>query len=416
MEAAMVKLTDDSENRIADLVTQRRRFLTCVLTGGITAAIVHPVQAATSSEDTCLLPTSADSLTLYLASLDEIRGLILRPYTSAVGQIALDLRARYESLKRQVEELETEVPQLREGTGVSRVKDVTEAGRASARYVAQGGTVIAAHVALITYATNSLSDSASSWQMQQGSLTLTPRAVEILRAILREIRLLATPTQNLEQASNALNQAFIEVNQKLDDVKRQVLQAITGLASVELVGSPNAGERRQEAIQLIQSAINNLRQLDTYTPPVNVPPINTTQLPRVSATSQPNQNEPTKLTRELLAGTIALIQRDAPATSYERRIPRSEMSFVPVSTSAPIAAAGLYFEVRQVLSEILRQPLRLRTWSCIALISPILAGYSNPKRFELIYSVIPYMFPRGESDFVDSSRRAAAQRLANLNL
>jgi hypothetical protein len=407
-------------------ISPRRWFVSTALLGGLTAALAPSLRAApATSADAAVpdvLPSPADSLSLYVNSLDQIKNNILHPYFRLVGCLAGEVRSRYQQLRDDVTELERLVPQLRAGQETSSLKTATDIGQAGAsgiQSMAEGRVAIAdAHLTLISSSSERLNDLLAGWQQQGGSLRLPPRAVELLRKILREVHDLDKPTEGLNVTSKLLTDVDNDLTGKVAAVKTKIQSAISVLIAEDLSHAAGPAPRQDDAVRNIQTAVTQLQQLDAYTPPESLrdylahAPAGLCQ----ESHSLSGNAQPTKTLRALLEGTARWIVKGGQLSLLDGNSQGDAVAFVRTSMSRPTVASGfgLWYSVRQVLRDLLPDASRMRTFSCLALIAPALAAYDPPQRAGIIYDLLPYLFPSGPLDLDDFKRRQAAQRLANL--
>lgn len=406
----------------------RRRFLSTALIGGASVALARSTGAmpATSTADPVpdVLPSPADSLSLYIGFLDRLQSEILHGYFEVVGCLAGEVRNRYEQLRADVAELERLVPQLRTRGETSNLKRATDVGHASAsniRSLAQDGVVLNdGNFMLISFTSKDLSNSLEELESQGGSLKLTPRAAELLRKILQEIRDLNKPTEGLRDTSKVLTDVDNDLKRRVGEIRTSLNSAISRLVADDFTTGPASTLRQDQAKQLVQDAIQKLQPLDSYTPPQSVSNFmassSSSSCQTISRVSR-DSVKPTQTLRELLEGTLKWIDS---GVRLGLNSSNQDVSFVRavMSDSAPVVSGlGLWFGIRRVLSEELPEPGRLRTTVCLGLIFPILiGGFAEAEREDKIYRLIPNIHPSGALDSIDQSRRRAAHRLAALSL
>jgi hypothetical protein len=406
----------------------RRNFLSAGVFGGMSFALSPNLRSALAdtgdAEPISVLPTPADSLSLYMVLLDRVRGQILNPYFDLVGCLSGEVKSRYDQLREDVTQLERLVPQLRAGQ-TSSLKNITEIGQASASVLndlASEQIVLSEpHFALAGFNSGRLSEVSAELEGQRASLRLSPEATALLRKILGEIRDLQKPTEDLDKTSGLLTELNNDLEGKggeagkITEIRLELISAISELVADDLSGRTPSQERQSKAKEHVQTAMDRLKALDTYGPPKSLRDYLDSAK---SARCQPRRNaaatEPTKALRDLLAGTVKWIDSGGQLGRAERG--SGDVMYVKVSAQ-PLAApdwVARWYNARQILGELLPPATRTRTWICLGLIGPILVGYSSSQRVDLIYDQIPNMIPGGSYDHDDGKRRLAAQRFANL--
>jgi hypothetical protein len=408
----------------------RRNFLSAGIFGGMSFALSPNLRSTLAGTDDAgpvsVLPTPADSLSLYMILLDRVRGQILNPYFDLVGCLSGEVKGRYDQLREDVAELERLVPQLRAGQ-TSNLKSVTDVGQASASVLndlAREQIVLSEpHFALASFSSGSLSEAAAELESQRGSLTLSPKATALLRKILDEIRDLQKPTHDLDKTSSLLTDLNNDLEGnggqagKITEIRLELISAVNELVTDDLSGHTPSAERQNKAKEHIQAAITRLKALDAYGPPKGLRDYLDSAH---SARCQPRSNvgvaasEPTKGFRDLLAGTVKWIESGGQlgrAVKGGGDVVYLKVAAQPLATPDWVAR---WYNARQILGDLLPPATRTRTWICLGLIGPILVGYGGSERVSLIYDQIPNMIPGGTSDHDDGKRRVAAQRLASL--
>lgn len=408
------------KNKENETKFERRTFLSVAFSSA--AVMLAPnLTVASDLPNSDISPSPADSLTFYLEFLDQIRNEVLRKFVAEVGLRGSDVRKNYEKLAKLVAELEKEVPELKNSKETSQLKNVTDVGLTSAsrvKPVMQNGIFLSAlYVELISISTNSLNNSVN--QLQQESITLSPKAVQILKEILQEIRSLDDLTSSLNEATEELTNVITDLNPKIDVVRKKLTDAISVLVRGEIKSLKSEGNQA-EAIQLIQSAISALKELDNLSliqqPRNSTDKLLPTSLQQNTASASQTSSS-TILLRGLLEDTIKWILKGGQITISGNSRRDSTVKFVTASTNRTSVASGLWWEVRNILAELLPESITTRAIVCIGLISPVLlAGHELSIREEKIYGLIPSLRPRGKADFSDANRRQAAQRLARLEV
>ncbi len=410
---------------------RRRNFISSGLFGGMALALSPDLSASLATtndvEPVGVLPSPADSLSLYMIILDRLRGQILNPYFDLVGCLSGEVKSRYEQLREDVAELERLVPQLRSGQQTSNLKSVTDVGQASASLLnnlAREQIVLTdPHLALISFSPGSLNEVSADLERQRGSLTLSRRAADLLRKILAQIRDLQKPTEDLNQTSSLLTDLNNDLEGKagkpgkMTEIRLELVSAITELVADDRSGGPPSVERQSKAKEHIQTAIGKLTALDAYVPPDSLQAyIGGSH----SSRCQPRSggvvaNEPTKGFRDLLAGTVKWIDSGGQLSRHAER-PFGDAVYLKVSAQPPVTPDWMarWYTARQVLGDLLPPATRTRTWICLGLIGPILMGYEGTQRENLIYDQIPNMIPRGAFDHDDFKRKKAAKLFAGL--
>ena len=377
---------------------ERRTFLSAAFCSA-TLMLSPSIVTASDLPDSDILPSPADSLTLYLVFLDKIGNELLKKFVAEVSSRARDVRISYERLAKLADDLEKEAPSLKNRTETSHIKKVTDVGLTSASRinpVMQNGMFSSAlYVELISVSTNSLNSSVN--QLQQESLTLSPKAVEILKEILQEIPRLDTLTSSLNESTETLSKVITDINPKIDSVRKKLTDAIQVLVRVELKLEPELNQK--EAIQFIRSAISELKELDNLSLTLQTKfSTKTSPTSLQQDTSSSQTQSPTALLRGLLEDTIVWILKRN--NDQESSRSNSTVKFINVSADQSSTTAlnlgGLWWEVRHILADLLPQASSLRTCCCIALITPILvAGHELSIREKKIYGLISRIYPRG---------------------
>jgi hypothetical protein len=399
---------------------RRRQFISTALLGSVSAALVPSVAAApvssTFADATDILPAPADSLSLYMIYLDRLHSLILHPYFELVGCFAGEVKSRYQQLNDDVTELQRLVPQLRSGRETSTLKTTTDAGEAGADSIRNMANerfaIIGASLTLVSLSSERLNDYLAELETERGSVTLSPRAVELLRRIVREIRELNKPVEGLDKTSKALTKVDNDLGTKISEIRANLRSAIG-----ELVTGDLSGAQQKKSPESIQTAIKGLEALDAYVTPERLrsyfADISDARCRdfTIAATSA----TPTKALRDLLTGTVKWIESGG-QQGARSRVPVDDGGFARVSHHSVTSPFwfGRWSAARQVLNDLLPPASRTRTFMCLCLIGPILAGYEQAERVRLIYDQIPNIMPGGTSDKDNARRMQAAKLLANL--
>jgi hypothetical protein len=404
---------------------RRREFISTGIFGGLTLALTPGLESlayGADNEAPSLLPSPADSLSLYMILLDRLKSKILNPYFDLLNCLSSDITSRYAQLKKDVAELELLVPELRSRTETSNLRSVSEVGYASGSLV---GTLAAERV-LLTNASFTLAslgpeglrNTASELQRQRGSLTLSPRAANLLRKILDEIRDLEKPSEGLGKTAEILT----DLNDGLDGsggrmaaIRLNLMSAITSLVADELSTGSGSTARQNAARDHVLAAISQLQELDSYKPPQSLQSYvansrsNRCQEARNEATVA---GMPTQTLRDLLAGTVKWIEMGGQISQHSR----GEVQYVKASTRTSMTPDwfGRWYSVRQVLNDDLPPASKGRTFICLGLIGPILMGYNADRRVNMIYDQLTNLIPGGASDRDETRRRRASHRLAVL--
>ncbi|MDX6304444.1 MAG: hypothetical protein QOI77_1413 [Blastocatellia bacterium] len=410
----------------------RRNFMSAGLFSGVTLALSPNLRASladpTDAEPASVLPTPADSLSLYMILLDRVRGQILNPYFDLVGCLSGEVKSRYYQLREDVDKLERLVPQLRAAQQPSNLKSFTSVGQAAASFVnnlAREQIVLKdPSFTMVSFSPDSLNQVSVELESQRGSLTLSPAAAALIRTILAEIRDLQKPTEDLDKTSTLLTDLNNDLEGrggsvgKITTIRLELVAAINELVADDLSGRPPSLERHNAAKAHIQKAIDSLKALDAYVPPDSLQAYvgsahSTRCQPRVMTGAA--AKEPTKGLRDLLVGTVKWIESGGTLAGSGERA-EGDVFYLKVSTRPQVTPDWIarWYNARQILGELLPPATRTRTWICLGLIGPILVGYSSSQRVDLIYDQIPNMIPGGSYDHDDGKRRLAAQRFANL--
>ncbi len=404
---------------------ERRKFISTGVFGGLSLALTPGLETALASnaEETInTLPSPADSLSLYVLLLDRLKNKLLNPYFDLLNCLSGELTSRYAQLKKDVAELEALVPELRSRTETTGLRSVTEVGYASAsvvRVLARERVMLTnAGFAITSLGPDELRNTLTEFQRQRGSLTLSPKAAELLRKILDEIRDLDKPSTGLSQTSNLmtdLNEDLDGEGGKMTTLRSTLISAILALVEAELSKEPKSGMKQAEAKTLVESAITQLKNLDSYAPPQSLQTYLTGSRAnrcKEAKVGMAVAGLPTESLRDLLAGTVKWIESGGQLT---RRI-TNDVQFIKASSRAPSSPAlfEMWSSVRGVLGEHLPPASKGRTFMCLSLIAPILIGYDVQRRTELINDQLTNLIPGGASDRDSVRRRKAAVRLASL--
>lgn len=423
----MSKIRTDPTEHEAQL--HRRTFISAGLVGGVALALSPSAQAITpdafDANSSSLTPGPADSISLYILLLDRLRSQLLRPYFDIVGCLSAEVKSRYEQLRQDVEELERLAPQLRTQQS-SNLKGVTDVGHASASLLgsmANEKIVPASSLfAMISLRTETLDAFSNELEAQTGSITLSRKAVALLRKILQEVKDLQKPTEDLNTTSGLLT----ELNNSLEgavntprspdkpatigEVRFELIAAMNDLIVDQLAGQSTPA-RTASAKAHVDKAITLLTTWDAYKPPDSLQAyITGSQITRCKPSSGTMAGEPTKGLRDLLAATGAWIDHGGQITQTGRS---QELKFINASFPAP-APFALKGNCQSVLGEFLPPATGLRTYILMGLVGPIVWFYNAQKSADLIYDQIPNLWPGGAFDNDASRRRAAARRLAGL--
>lgn len=405
---------------------RRRNFLSTGILGGLTFALTPGLETAFAHpEDTAtpdMLPTPADSLTLYLLLLDRLKSNILNPYFDLLNCISGEVISRHAQLLKDVAELERMVPALRTRPETSNLRSVSGIGYASASLME---TLSAERVVLTNAAFNlasfdpeSLRKTATALELQRGSLTLLPRAAALLRKILAEIHDLQQPSEGLGKTTEII----MELNSDLDGeggkmtaIRQKLITAISLLVSAEITSGTTSTAGQTTAKEKVKEAIADLEGLDSYVPPKS--------LTAYAGSSRSNRCPeararttvaavPTQSLRDLLAGTVAWIESGGQISQSSR----GEVQFIKTSGRASVSPPlfGRWYAVRQALYDNLPPASNGRTFMCLSLIAPILIGYEQTRRVEMIYQQLANLMPGGTLDQNVTKRRSAAESLAKL--
>ena len=410
----------------------RRNFMSAGLFSGMALALSPNLRATladpTDAEPASVLPTPADSLSLYMILLDRVRGQILNPYFDLVGCLSGEVKSRYDHLREDVDKLERLVPQLRAAQQPSNLKSFTSVGQAAASFInnlAREQIILKdPGFAMVSFNPESLNRMSVELESQRGSLTLSPAAAALIRTILAEIRDLQKPTEDLDKTSSLLTDLNNDLEGrggsvgKISAIRLELIAAINELVSDDLSGRPPSLERHNSAKAHIQTAIDSLKALDAYVPPDSLKAYvgaahSTRCQPRVPSSA--DAKEPTKGLRDLLVGTVKWIESGGTLAGRGERAD-GDVFFLKVSAGPRVTPdwVARWYNARQILGELLPPATRTRTWICLGLIGPILVGFDAAQRVRLIYDQIPNMMPGGTFDHDDGKRQLAAQRFANL--
>jgi len=417
---------------------RRRQFISAGFIGGVTLALNPSLQPAFGEtnfiEAVPILPSPADSLSLYMLLLDRIRADVLNPYFDLVGCLSGEVKSRYDQLRDDVAELERLVPQLRSAPYTSNLKGSTDVGIASASLLESMAeeqfVPTSPHFAMISFDPDSLNKVSAELESQSGSLTLSRRAANLLRKILAEIRDLQKPTEDLNTSSGLLTDLNNDLEGtpasngkparkgKLAEIRSELIAAINELIADDLSAGQPTPERQNRAKEHLETAKTQLQGLDGYTPPASLQAyIGTSHSTRCQPRSVvAGRTEPTKGLRELLTATAKWIENGGQFSRTSDR-KQDDSFYVKASLRSPATPDWIarWFTARNILSELLPPATRVRTGMCLCLIGPILfAGYDAALRENLIYDQIPNMFPGGSFDHDNGRRRDAAHRLASL--
>jgi hypothetical protein len=372
--------------------------------------------SSTFADATDVLPSPADSLSLYMIYLDRLHSLILQPYFELVGCFAGEVKSRYQQLSEDVAELERLVPQLRSGRETSALRTATDTGEASADSIRNMANerfaTMGANLTLVSMSSGRLNDYLAELEKEKGSVTLSPRAVELLRRIVREIRELNKPVQSLDKTSKALTKVDSDLSAKISEIRANLRSAIGELVAGEL-----SGAQQNKSPESIQTAIKGLEELDSYVTPERLRSYfaDVSEARCRDFTAASTSAKPTQSLRDLLAGTQKWIKGGG-QLGARNRVPADDTGNARASHHSAMNPLwfGRWSAARQVLNDLLPPASRTRTFICLCLIGPILAGYEQAERVRLIYDQIPNIMPGGTSDRDDARRAQAAQRLANL--
>jgi len=410
---------------------RRRQFISTALLGGVTVALAPGIEAASmpsaaqvgplSARD--MLPTPADSLTLYLPILERLKQYILNTYNNRVRCLAGEVRNRYLELQKHVKELEQLVPQLQASRESSEIKTATQWGETSAagiKQMAEGGVIFMnAHLAL---SSERLNEALVEWQKQQGSLLLSPEAVKLLRTILQEVRDLDQSTDSLDKTSRILADINDNLGGKVIEISTNLQLAISRLVAGELSGQANSDRQRDLAKGFVQQAIGQLQALDAYVPPQTYQELANNSYKSAQCVTAPTQSDfdpsaPTKNLRTLLEGTVKWIESGLQLSLGDDNQNR-EAVFVRASMNGLMTPVGsnMFSTVRQILDSIFPDGGRLRTLYCVGLITPpLIFGHDVAERAKSIYDVLPNL-SSGRVPLTEERRRLLAQRLAELSI
>ena len=422
----MSHLKNPSYNGLNQPPVHRRNFLFTSVLGGLTLALgpalVPSRVSAAETGGPSVLPTPADSLSLYMVMLDRLKSNILNPYFDLLNCLSGEVTGRFTQLKKDVAELEMLVPELKSGPETSNLRSVTEVGFASAslmRTVALERMIFTnASFTLAGLDPEGLRSTMGEVQKRRGSLNLSPKAANLLRKILKEIHDLEKPSEGLGKTAGLitdLNDDLDGSGGKMSAIRLKLIAAMTSLIAGELSTTAKSPDEQNNAATKVQEAIEKLKELDSYTPPqslqeyISKAPSSRCQEARQAPAVA---SVPTQSLRDLLEGTVTWIKRGG-QISHRRG---DGVQFIDASMSSSLTPDwfGPWYTVRGVLNEHLPPASNGRTFMCLSLITPILIGYDSTRRVNMINDQLVNLIPGGSSDRDAIRRKKAAERLAAL--
>ena len=367
-------------------VRGRRRFLTSALVGG-TATVLLPDgvkgnPSVVSDVVKTVLPTAADSLQRYSELIAKL------PDDAVFKFYAREIRPEAVRIKEYLVQLvEILGKQFRDSPSRQRKQRLVSLGIKHADNLISsfsGVRDVRYNVAVVSIVVDNLNPQHScdpsdpgfwqGWAMAAG----------------KPLILLESTTESLLKSGLKADQMYANVKSKCDGI-----QVILMVAKDMF----EAGDFSSSAEQ-IENARKGLSQLKAI----------------------PDIQFSLSLLDSLFIGAIKWIEKggiltDSAVSDSATEKRNAHASFRGPSHEISLAPSGLWRIVRSVLAEILPANTASRAFACVVLISPILVGYpSKSDRFNLIYNVLPNLWPGGQYDSTDAKRRSASERLSQVEI
>jgi len=413
----------------------RRRFVSSALLAGTPFFVPTNTESQIPSprEQFLAMPKPADAVTDFLLLIGTIERYLLHRYYVIIGTIATELSDQYAELRKVVKQFLDLVPELKSDITTTNLNDVTNLGWASLlkiNYLATSKASITEQMTLMNVSSRSLDDFADTSQQKQGSLVLSPEAVEKLKEIIRRINALNEPTQDLKDASDALGGGMSKIRDLTRPAEKHLAAAIRKLVQAELADFPPPGFQspstpssaqafRAEAIGEIEKAYDALAKLGSFEPP---PKLQAYELKakltqkdkqRLSA----NEGVPPQSIIESLTGCIGWIREgnffvDKSHSGVVQDPRFQSVGYVP---SPPLFGYGTWQAIRSLLGSLIPEATSRRTgqlwWRkrCVRY-------YPAAKQQEIFYNFLLELDPPSDIDLSkDNNKRVdAAQRLADM--
>lgn len=399
----------------------RRQFLSSVMIGGAAvisleaanAAPVESVSAPTDIAPTCKEgPKAVDSLSMASLFLYAVSYAPICAYQESVISSTFSLEQAYTKLINLADKLESEAPELKETSGMTKLKKDAQKGAESTKNI---NNLVNTREALLPAFINvtmtianerELLKSAVELSGQQKSITLSPLAASTLRTLLQEIRKIYAQVQEANKRALELRSGTNDVYSAINRIKDQ-LSSIVSLLAANKSKKLSQG-RSDDAVRQINQVIDQLAAIDSlYTDRLkSLPDESKERCIKLIGT-----NPPSEFLRDYLAGVKDMIAEETAMNNRKEGLPNT----TEVAT-AHYASIG-YWDLFYLLGEILTEPLIDDTYARrgygAILLRPLLK-YRGDKRISEFKQALPKLIPEGKFDSDDSKVDAAARKLNDL--
>jgi hypothetical protein len=385
---------------------ERRKFISSALFGGVPALRTPiselnrgalPVKVQ-DGQSLMQAPKVVDSLSLSTRFLDDVSQSAICVFHETVVASTFSLEQEYQKLLKLVDELESEAPELRGGPVMEKIKEAAKNGAGNTRNINNlantNVTLIPAFMNVLASVTdaNYLLTSASELSQQQSSVTLSPKAANILRMLLREIRGVNSEIQKVSEHAQALSRNSMLVWNGISEIKKRIGNAVSRLADNEYRGA--SAQRKNEASAQIDMALDKLNDIDKlFSDRLESLPMEN----RKRCEGLIRNNPPGGFLRDYLSATKALIKDEVRINNNHMESFDRPFMMLKASLNSPQGYLDLSAIIGPILQEVMVENIWIRRWIGAILIRPLLR-HRGEARIEKLKQVFPKLLPEGRND------------------
>jgi len=392
-------------------VLARRDFVSRVLSSGIILGGAGSFNAKDSqAAETCFQSNSVESLALCTYFVAETVNRAIVPLLHAIPASTEPVRVEYSKLLGLVSQLLDAAPDLKGNRSVIHIHQAAIAGRASIENVNNWANVepslLPAYGDTLSAALDlgHMLDSADLLEQQEHSITLSPKAVDILKQLIQAIRDLAKPIGDVSTSSKILRQASIDALELGSIVEEQIGLAVEQLSRAE--SETASAKRIEKASANIKEAISALNRIDQIqSEALNV---------LAGAGAQQLPEKPTSFLRSHIADVFNDIKVDLGSADADDDNTYRNYRIMSAAYRSPAQAPSLFIMVGYILRDILVEHLAIRQIWCWYLAKSVVAHHKGMDRVNRLTEVFKYIRPKGRYDDSESKRREAAIMLNGL--
>jgi gas vesicle protein len=346
-----------------------------------------------------------DSLNLSLQFLDRIAAATICPFQEDVITRTESLQEEYEKLVKLADKLEEQAPELRQQTTLNKIRAAGSVGMQSLARInnlAFTGQVLVPDflaAAGSMFEPHDFISAAATLESQKASITLSAKAADTLRALLRAIKDVYAIVLGANTAAKELREVSRGISDKVSQVRGQIYDAVSALADLNKNGT--------------FEKLNNVAEILTAFDSMYEKRLNSLSEKAQKRCKEHNRGKlPGEFLREYLQGTRELISEEI-TYLHDRYDLGANAWFVKASSPAGPGISDIIALVARVLREKLIEDTETRRKVGAGYVRP-LVRYKGQTRIDKFREALSELVPQGKYDRDESKLKEAAELLNRL--